>query len=57
MRAYAIAGRDTEALDWLRKAIDAGYTQVAWMKDDPDLAGISSLPEFARLAAGLAPGR
>jgi tetratricopeptide (TPR) repeat protein len=57
VRAYAIAGREAEALDWLRKAIAAGYTQVAWMKDDPDLAGISSLPEFARLAAGLAPGK
>jgi thioredoxin-like negative regulator of GroEL len=54
VRAYAIAGRPAEALEWLQKAIGAGYTQLAWMKDDPDLAPLSGLPEFVRLEAGLA---
>jgi len=55
IRALAIAGRSDQALGWLRRAVAAGYTQLAWMRQDPELAPLSMTPEFDRIAAGLQP--
>ncbi len=42
---HALAGRETEALAWLRRAIDGGYSATL-ATDDDDLAALRTLPEF-----------
>ncbi|HEY8716140.1 MAG TPA: protein kinase, partial [Candidatus Acidoferrum sp.] len=41
--------RKQEAMDSLRKAWDAGFRDVDWVRRDPDLAFLRSEPEFERL--------
>jgi hypothetical protein len=36
-------------MDSLRKAWDAGFRDVDWVRRDPDLAFLRSEPEFERL--------
>jgi hypothetical protein len=40
--------RDT-AFEWLEKALDAGWTDMAAMEGDADLQAVRSLDGFARL--------
>ena len=47
--ALALLGRRAEALDWLGKAIDAGWRDVRWARRDPLLAGLSTDAAFQRL--------
>jgi non-specific serine/threonine protein kinase len=54
---YGVLGRKPEALETLRKAIEAGYANLDWASKDPDLACLHGDPEFERLmgkAAGTA---
>ena len=46
---YGIMGRKAEALDMLRKALEAGYGNRDWAARDPDLACLHDDPEFRRL--------
>jgi serine/threonine protein kinase/tetratricopeptide (TPR) repeat protein len=41
--------RKQEAMDSLRKAWDAGFRDVDWVRRDPDLAFLRAEPEFNRL--------
>jgi serine/threonine protein kinase/tetratricopeptide (TPR) repeat protein len=41
--------RKQEALDALRKAWDAGWTDPIWVRRDPDLAPLHGDPEFERM--------
>src|SRR4051812_48501066 len=50
--AAALAGRQPDALALLRRALDAGFEDVGLLlKDDPDLASLRTLPEWAGIAA------
>jgi hypothetical protein len=39
-------GRKEEALDWLEKAVEAGFNDRRFAEDDPDLAGTRGLKRF-----------
>ncbi len=45
----AIQGRRAEALDALRKAIRAGFTNASWLLEDGDLKSLRGDPEFNSL--------
>ena len=46
---YGILQKRAEALDTLRRARDAGYSNLEWASRDPDLACLHDDPEFKRL--------
>lgn len=46
---YVNIGEPGRAIAALRQAIDAGYTNIGWMQNDPDLKPLHGDPEFARL--------
>jgi non-specific serine/threonine protein kinase len=46
---YGILGQAAEALDMLRRAIKAGYSNFDWVRRDPDLALLQQDPEFRAL--------
>lgn len=43
----ALSGDPVEAVKQLRKAYDAGFTDVSWMQEDGDLASLRDRPDFA----------
>lgn len=47
----AKGGRSEEALEWLEKAIERGFSDVAQLKGDEDLASVRQLPAFEGLVA------
>jgi len=49
---YALLRKQSEALDALRKAWEAGFKDVTWARRDPDLASLHGDPEFERLCSG-----
>jgi len=46
---YASLQDPARAIEALRQAFEAGYTNVGWMKNDPDLVSLRDLPEFQAL--------
>jgi non-specific serine/threonine protein kinase len=46
---FANLGRNSDALEALRKAWEAGYKDAEWTRRDPDLAPLHGDPEFERL--------
>lgn len=46
---YAIQNKKTEALDWLRQAVDHGYDNWEKLKTDPDMHNIKETPYFRSL--------
>jgi hypothetical protein len=44
----AVLGQRTEALDWLRQLVDAGWAGADWMAQDTDLESLQG-PEFDTL--------
>ena len=46
---FCMLSRSSEALDALRKAHAAGFTDAIWARRDPDLAVLHGEPEFERL--------
>ena len=46
---YGILKKKQEALDTLKKAIDCGYGNLEWIKQDPDLLLLRDDPEFQKL--------
>jgi len=48
---YGVLGMKVEALEMLKRAVDAGYGNVDWATRDPDLACLHGDPEFAKLFA------
>jgi tetratricopeptide (TPR) repeat protein len=49
---HAAIGAQTDALDYLRRAVDAGYASP-WLTRDPDLESLHGLPEFQKIVARL----
>jgi len=48
---YGILGMKDEALDTLRRSMDAGYYNADWCSQDPDLKILRDDPEFKALVA------
>ncbi|WP_375760977.1 hypothetical protein [Corallococcus exercitus] len=48
--AAALLGKRKDALDWLSHAVQAGFRDVAWMKQDKDLEPLRDDPAFVALA-------
>jgi len=46
---YGILNKKQEALDALKKAIECGYGNLEWAKQDPDLLLLRDDPEFLRI--------
>ncbi len=46
---FCLMKKDAEALEALRKAWEAGWTDPNWVRHDPDLAALHGDPEFERL--------
>ncbi len=46
---YVSLGESDRALDALRQALEAGYTNFGWMRNDPDLIPLRDHPEFVAL--------
>jgi non-specific serine/threonine protein kinase len=51
--AYSEAGRVEEALDYLEKAVAAGFFQKEWIVNDGDLDPIREHPRYIALIAGM----
>ncbi len=51
--AYALKGEKTRALDFLEKAVEAGWSNREWMTGDPDLESLRGDPRFEALASKL----
>ena len=49
---YVSLGEPARAIEALRQAIDAGYTNLGWMKNDPDLVPLRDEPEFVAMLQG-----
>jgi adenylate cyclase len=49
---YARLGEIGQAIDTLRRAIEAGYVNFAWIKQDPDMNPLRENAEFQTLIAG-----
>jgi hypothetical protein len=47
----ALTGRPDEAVEHLRSAHAVGFTDVAWMEEDGDLASLRERADFRALAA------
>ncbi len=46
---FAHAGMNDRAVEFLRKALDAGFDDYKRLTDDPDFANLRQTPEFAQL--------
>jgi len=51
-RWHAKQNRNTEAVEWLGKAIDRGYANWQQIKSDPDLENIRETVEYNKLIEG-----
>ena len=52
---YVSLGETDRAIDALRQAVEAGYTNFGWMQNDPDLIPLRDHPEFAALLQSMQP--
>src|SRR5579862_1704120 len=48
---YGVMGKKAEALDMVKKANAAGFTNLNWIANDPDLTLLHDLPEFQSLVS------
>ena len=48
---YALLHREAEALEMLASAIKAGWSNMEWILNDPDLSSLHDEPEFKRLTS------
>lgn len=53
--SLALAKRKSDALRELRQAVQLGYRDFDWMKQDPDLEALKHHPEFQALLQTLKP--
>jgi hypothetical protein len=49
-------GRRAEALDWLRKAVEVGFSDADAMAENADLEPLRGDPGFQALVAGMRAG-
>jgi len=53
--SLALSKRPADALRSLRTAVELGYRDLDWMRQDPDLADLKTRPEFTSLLEQLKP--
>lgn len=53
--SLALSHRTVDALRALREAVQLGYTDAAWMEQDPDLEALKDHPGFVGLLSSLKP--
>ena len=46
---YGLLKMKAEALDALRRSVEAGYANADWFKQDPDLRILHDEPEFQKI--------
>jgi tetratricopeptide (TPR) repeat protein len=46
---YALENKLNEAIEYIEKAIDAGYIDLEWMLKDPDLVSIQKSKKFKQM--------
>jgi len=49
---YANLGESSRAIEALQQAIDAGYINFGWIRNDPDLISLRVDPAFVALMQG-----
>jgi TolB-like protein len=49
---YVSLGESKRAIEALQQAIEAGYTNLGWMRNDPDLVPLRDEPEFIAMQQG-----
>ena len=49
---YSNLGETSQTIAALRQAIEAGYANFGWMRNDPDFASLRDNPEFIELMQG-----
>jgi tetratricopeptide (TPR) repeat protein len=52
--AFALQGNLPEALQWLLRAVESGFSDRTLLESDADIAEVRKLPEFERLSRLLA---
>jgi len=50
---YVSLGDSSRAIDALRQAVEAGYTNLGWMQNDPDLVPLRDDPAFIEMLRDL----
>jgi len=48
--AYGVLGMKGDAMEMFRRSVEAGYSNVDWCKQDPDLKILQDDPEFKKLS-------
>jgi len=51
-RVYAALDMKEQALEWLSKALELGFDDIGFLRDDPALAGLKNDPRLGRLLEG-----
>ena len=51
-RVYAALDMKEPALEWLAKALELGFADIGFLRDDPALAGLKNDPRLTRLLEG-----
>ena len=49
---YVSLGEKARAIEALQQAIEAGYANLGWMQNDPDLTALRDEPEFKQMLQG-----
>jgi len=44
--AHARMGRNDEAMEWVKRAVEAGFNERETLDSDPDIAALRGRPEF-----------
>ena len=52
--SLALKRRKADAVRALRRAVEFGYTDLKWLREDPDLASLRSYPAFLEIEADVA---
>lgn len=47
--AYSLNGEKEKAVEFLQKAVVAGFVDFKWIEKDPDLEGIRKMPEYIEI--------
>ncbi len=51
--SLALKSRQADALRSLQKAVELGYSDSEWMREDPDLASLQQHPQFQKILQAL----
>jgi len=52
--SLALKRRKADAVRALRRAVEVGYVDLKWLREDPDLASLRNYPAFLEIEADIA---